>query len=168
MAEAESVLLGVLGKDYGDGVFKYLGPRPLARLEATFTRELVFVPPGGAVALLLSVARRRHAEAAEAGATLVVLGEGREGRATWATELQWIYMSMGRARVGGAKKMISAGQVHSLVTSGKAGEIWSFGRGVFGRLGHGGQDSEAVPRLIEALSGVAVKQVSAGVISTPW
>jgi hypothetical protein len=24
---AESILLGVLGKDYGDGVFKYLDPR---------------------------------------------------------------------------------------------------------------------------------------------
>ena len=53
--EVESLLLGVLGKDYGDGVFKYLDPRGLAHLEITFTRELVFVPPGGAVALLLSV-----------------------------------------------------------------------------------------------------------------
>jgi len=98
---AESMLLGVLGKDFGDGVFKYLAPRTLARLETTFTRELVFIPLGGVQALLLSVARRRHAEAAEAGATLEVLGEGREGRATWATELRWIYMAMGRARAGG-------------------------------------------------------------------
>ena len=45
--EVESLLLGVLGKDYGDGVFKYLDPRTLAHLECTFTRELVFVPPGG-------------------------------------------------------------------------------------------------------------------------
>ena len=55
----------MLGKDYGDGVFKYLGPCTLACLETTFTRELVFVPLGGPVALLWSVARRRHAEAAE-------------------------------------------------------------------------------------------------------
>ena len=68
--EVESLLLGVLGKDYGDGVFKYLDPRTLARLESTFTRELVFVPPGGAQALLWSVARRRHAETAKAGVTL--------------------------------------------------------------------------------------------------
>ena len=60
--EAESLLLGVLGKDYGDNVFKYLDPRAAACLELTFTRELVFVPPGGAQALLLSVAQRRHAE----------------------------------------------------------------------------------------------------------
>jgi alpha-tubulin suppressor-like RCC1 family protein len=76
-------------------------------------------------------------------------------------ELLWIYMAMGRARVG-AKKMISAGHEHSLVTTGKAGEIWSFGSGVYGCLGHGGSGNEAVPRLIEALNGVVVKQVAAG------
>ena len=152
------------GKDYGDGVFKYLAPRTLARLECTFTRELVFIPLGGAQALLLSVARRRHAEAAKAGATLEVLGEGRGARATWATELLWIYMAMGRARVGGAKKMISAGDQHSLVYVGyKAGGIWSFGDGMYGQLGHGGNGNEAVPRLIEALSGVVVvRQTAAG------
>jgi hypothetical protein len=159
---AESMLLGVLGKDFGDGVFKYLDPRTAACLETTFTSELVFVQPGGAQALLLSVAQRRHAEAAKAGATLGVLGEEREGRATWAMELRWIYMAMGRARVGGAKKMISGGDNHSLVTSGKIGEAWSFGHGRYGQLGHGGEENEAVPRLIEALSGVAVKHVAAG------
>ena len=88
------------------------------------------------------MARRRHAEAANAGATLVMLGEFRGvGRATWATELRWIYMAVGRARVGGAKKMISAGGAHSLVTSGKLGELWSFGQSMNGRLGHGGEGS---------------------------
>jgi hypothetical protein len=159
---AESMLLGVLGKDFGDGVFKYLAPRTLARLETTFTRELVFVQLGGVQALLLSVAQRRHAEAAKAGATLAVLDEGRGARATWATELRWIYMAMGRARVGGAKKMISAGKSHSLVTTGKIGVIWSFGDGDFGKLGHGGSGNEAVPRLIEALNHVVVKQMAAG------
>jgi alpha-tubulin suppressor-like RCC1 family protein len=156
---AESMLLGVLGKDFGDNVFKYLDPRTAACLEITFTSELVFA---GVQALLLSVARRRHAEAAKAGATLGVLGEGRGGRATWAAELRWIYMAMGRARVGGAKKMIGAGSLHSLVTTGKIGEIWSFGDGICGMLGHGGMGNEAVPRLIEALNHVVVKQVAAG------
>jgi alpha-tubulin suppressor-like RCC1 family protein len=71
-------------------------------------------------------------------------------------------MAMGRARVGGAKKMICAGSNHSLVTSGKEGMIWSFGCGGFCRLGHGGTGSEAVPRLIEALNLMVVKQVAAG------
>jgi hypothetical protein len=161
---AESILLGVLGKDFGDGVFKYLDPRTLARLELTFTSKLVFDPPDGVQALLLSVARRRHAEAANAGATLEVLGDKREGRATWATELRWIYMAMGRARVGGAKKLISAGEWHSLVTSG-TGEIWSFGEGTNGILGHGEEGDEEVPRLIEALNRVTVVKVAGGGLS---
>jgi alpha-tubulin suppressor-like RCC1 family protein len=70
-------------------------------------------------------------------------------------------MAMGRARVG-AKKVIGAGGSHSLVTSGEIGEIWSFGDGGRGRLGHGGEGDEAVPRLIEALNHVVVKQVAAG------
>ena len=32
----------MLGKDYGDSVFKYLDPPDAGRLECTFTRELVF------------------------------------------------------------------------------------------------------------------------------
>ena len=58
--------------------------------------------------------------------------------------------------------MVSAGQAHSLVTSGKAGDIWSFGSDGFGKLGHGYEGNEVVPRLIEALSHVAVKQVAVG------
>jgi alpha-tubulin suppressor-like RCC1 family protein len=69
-------------------------------------------------------------------------------------------MAVARLRVGGAKKLISAGGDHSLVTSGT--QTWSFGHGMFGKLGHGGAESEAVPRLIEALNRVAVKQVAAG------
>ena len=163
----ESGLLSILNKDFGDGVFTYLCPRTAARLECTFTSDLVFIPLGGVQALLQSVARRRHAEATEAGATLGVLGEGRGGRATWAKELRWIYMAMGRARVGGAKKMISGGARHSLVTSGKAGGTWSFGGGgEFQQLGHGCRGREAGPRpqLIEALSHVVVRQVAAGIV----
>jgi alpha-tubulin suppressor-like RCC1 family protein len=47
------------------------------------------------------------------------------------------------------------------VTSG-TGEIWSFGYGLYGRLGHGGEGNEVVPRLVEALNHVVVKQVAAG------
>jgi alpha-tubulin suppressor-like RCC1 family protein len=107
------------------------------------------------------VAARRHVEAAKMGATMLVpLGDGREGRIAWATELRWIRMAVARLRVGGAKKMVSAGYMHSLVTSGT--QTWSFGYGMFGMLGHGGMGDEAVPRLIEALDRVVVKQVAAG------
>jgi alpha-tubulin suppressor-like RCC1 family protein len=109
------------------------------------------------------VAARRHVEAAKKGATMLVpLGEGREeGRITWAAELRWVFMALARLRVGGAKKLISAGNWHTLVTSGT--ETWSFGCGSFGMLGHGGEENEAVPRPIEALNRVAAKQVAAGI-----
>jgi alpha-tubulin suppressor-like RCC1 family protein len=157
----ESLLIAALRQDSGDHVFKYLAPRNLAPLEQSLTSKLVFVPAGEGDALLHMVAGRRHVEAAKKGATMLVpLGDGREGRIAWATELRCIYMAVVRLRVGGAKKMIGAGYVHSLVMSGT--ETWSFGRGGYGKLGHGGAEHEAVPRLIEALNRVAVKQVAAG------
>ena len=162
---AESHLLYTLGRDYGDHVFKFLASRDAGRLERAFTRELVFVPAGGGAALLRSVAGRRHVEAAKAGATLVPLGERRGGRIAWATELLWVCVAMGRARVGAAKQLISAGESHSLVTSGKEGQTWSFGDNSYGKLGHGSEATEAnevVPRLIEALSRAVVRQVAAG------
>jgi alpha-tubulin suppressor-like RCC1 family protein len=164
----ESLLIAALRQDSGDHVFKYLAPRNLARLEQCLTSKLVFVPAGEGDALLHMVAARQHVEAAKKGATMLVpLGDGREGRITWTMELRWIRMAVARLRVGGAKKLISAGRSHSLVTSGKEAEIWSFGHGGWGMLGHGcvengGAENEAVPRLIEALNRVAVKQVSAG------
>ena len=98
--EAESLLIAALRQDSGDHVFKYLAPRNLGRLEQCLTSELVFVPAGGGDALLRMVAGRRHVEATKKGATLVALGEGREGRITWATELRWIRMAVARLRVG--------------------------------------------------------------------
>ena len=160
---AEPLLLGTLRRDYGDGIFKFLAPCDAARLERALPSDLVFVAAGAGVALLRAVAGRRHAEAAKAGAAMLVpLGERRAGRATWATELLWVYVVAAQLRMGGAKKMTSAGAMHSLVTTtGNDGGVWSFGAGQTGRLGHGGEGTEAVPRLVEALSRTAVRQVVA-------
>jgi alpha-tubulin suppressor-like RCC1 family protein len=110
------------------------------------------------------VAGRMQAVAEKAGVTMLLpLDEGRGGRITWAKELLWIYMAMAWVQAGGAKKMIGVGGSHSLVTSCKEGaEVWSFGHGLAGGLGHGDTGNEAVPRLIEALNHMVVKQVAAG------
>ena len=42
------------------------------------------------------------------------------------------------------------------------GEVFTFGYGEYGRLGHGGEDNELVPRRVAALAGKHVTQVSAG------
>ena len=76
-----------------------------------------------------------------------------------------VHVAVARLRVG-AKKMISASR-QSLVTLGKAGGVWSFGRyGCDALLGHGvGKDSSRwgeLPRLIKTLDRMVVVQVAAG------
>lgn len=54
---------------------------------------------------------------------------------------------------------IAAGDVHSLALSG-TGEVWSWGWGAYGQLGHGATASLTTPRRIEHLP--CVVQISAG------
>ena len=152
--EAPTFLNTALHRNWAYHVFKHLTPHDAGRLEQCLASATVFTEPA-VTPLLRMVAGRMQAAAEKEGATMLVpLDEGREGRITWAKELLWIFMAMARLRVQGAKKMISGGDIHSLVTSGKAGEIWSFGDDMYGSLGHGGDGNEAVPRLIEALNHV--------------
>ena len=46
------------------------------------------------------------------------------------------------------------------------GELFTFGEGGFGRLGHGGQQNKFVPRLVGALAGKKVIGASAGTYHT--
>jgi len=56
---------------------------------------------------------------------------------------------------------VAAGGDHSLVL-GAGGEVYSFGNGVEGRLGHGNTAIQLTPQVIKALKGVKVRAVSAG------
>ena len=56
---------------------------------------------------------------------------------------------------------VSVGSRHSLFLT-EGGKVYSCGLGEFGRLGHGNSETQLVPKLIEALSGVRVCAVSAG------
>lgn len=56
---------------------------------------------------------------------------------------------------------ISACGFHSAALS-ESGEVFTFGAGEFGRLGHGSELDERVPRVVEALKGKHVKQVACG------
>ena len=56
---------------------------------------------------------------------------------------------------------VSAGYDHSLFLT-EDGKVYSCGRGMHGRLGHGNTQNRRRPKLIEALSGVRVCAVSAG------
>jgi len=58
-------------------------------------------------------------------------------------------------------KKLSAGEEHSLVLL-ENGEIYSFGYGMYGRLGHDSSRNESVPRLVEELEGRNMISISAG------
>ena len=56
---------------------------------------------------------------------------------------------------------VSAGFVHSIAITAD-GAVWSWGRGVSGKLGHGDQQNQLLPKKVEALAGQRVVAVSAG------
>ena len=56
---------------------------------------------------------------------------------------------------------VSAGREHSLALTG-SGAVWSWGQGGGGRLGHGDEQRQLLPKKVEALAGQRVVAVSAG------
>ena len=56
-------------------------------------------------------------------------------------------------------RMVSAGALHSAAVTDE-GVMYTWGTGVYGRLGHGGKESEGIPRLVEALSAPPRKRVT--------
>jgi alpha-tubulin suppressor-like RCC1 family protein len=65
-------------------------------------------------------------------------------------------------------RAVEAGAAHCLVVS-SDGEVYSFGHGARGRLGHGVEQSQQTPKVIEALAGVKVRSVAAGYYcTTAW
>jgi len=56
---------------------------------------------------------------------------------------------------------VSAGTLHSLAITAD-GAVWSWGNGLFGRLGHGDEQNQLLPKKVEALAGQRVVAVSAG------
>jgi alpha-tubulin suppressor-like RCC1 family protein len=62
---------------------------------------------------------------------------------------------------------VSAGQIASFAV-GQDGELLSWGRGEYGSLGHGDTQDQPSPKRVEALRGVRVSSVSAGVSSATY
>jgi alpha-tubulin suppressor-like RCC1 family protein len=52
--------------------------------------------------------------------------------------------------------------VYLALCSIESGELYTFGEGKFGRLGHNSERNQLTPRLVEALIGKSVKQVACG------
>ena len=56
---------------------------------------------------------------------------------------------------------MSAGDYHSLAITAD-GAVWSWGGGAYGRLGHGDEQNQLLPKKVDALTGQRVVAVSAG------
>ena len=61
---------------------------------------------------------------------------------------------------------VAAGvSVHTVICTAE-GRVWTFGNGEYGQLGHVGNATEMVPRIVEGLMDVKVAQVAAGYFHT--
>jgi len=71
--------------------------------------------------------------------------------------------------LAGKKVIISAAacECHTAVWT-ESGELFTFGTGVLGSLGHGGKEEESVPWLVEALAGKKVIGTAAGSHTGVW
>ena len=55
---------------------------------------------------------------------------------------------------------VSAGRNHNLALT-ASGSVWSWGRGAFGKLGHGDEQDQPLPKKVEAFAGQRIVAVSA-------
>jgi len=88
-------------------------------------------------------------------------GEGSDGKLGHGNEDDVFEPTPIEALRGTRVLAVTAGCRHSLAVT-DTGEVFSFGSGQYGRLGHGDQEISYVPILIEALRGVRVVAASAG------
>ena len=56
---------------------------------------------------------------------------------------------------------MACGAAHSVCIA-ASGEVYSWGCGKYGRLGHGSEASEPQPRVVEALRGMRCVQIASG------
>jgi alpha-tubulin suppressor-like RCC1 family protein len=150
LTEAGTVL------SFGHGVDGCLGhgddedQRTPKVIEALRGERVVAVAAGGNHSLVLT----------EAGAVLS-FGHGRRGRLGHGDEEDQHRPKLIEALRGERVAAVSAGGWHSLVLT-EAGAVLSFGWGGDGRLGHGDDEHQLTPKVIEALRGERVVAVSAG------
>jgi len=137
---------GLLG--HGEGVARLNTP---SRLPSTL---------GGERAVSVS-AVAFHSLALTAGGSVWSWGFGGFGQLGHGHEQIQMQPKKIEAFAGQHVVAVSAGGRHSLALAAD-GAVWSWGGGANGRLGHGDQQSQLLPKKIEALAGQRVVAVSAG------
>jgi alpha-tubulin suppressor-like RCC1 family protein len=78
---------------------------------------------------------------------------------------QWIPKKVSGALEGLRVSYVSCGPWHTAIVT-SAGQLFTFGDGTFGALGHGDRSSSNIPREVETLKGLRTTRVSCGVWHT--
>ena len=133
---------------HGDGVWRLNTP---TRLPSTL---------GGERAVSVS-ASALHSLALTAGGAVWSWGNGVDGRLGHGDmQDQWQPTKV-EAFAGQRVVAVSTGPFHSLTLTAD-GAVWSWGDGEEGRLGHGDEQNQLLPKKVDALAGRRVVAVSAG------
>ena len=144
---AESWNPGLLG--HGEGVTRLNTP---TRLPSSTL--------GGECAVSVS-SGQCHSIALAADGAVWSWGGGRYGKLGHDDEQNQLVPKKVEAFAGQRVVAVSAGGEHSLALTAN-GSVWSWGLGWFGRLGHGDEQSQLLPKKVEALAGQRVVTVFAG------
>ena len=143
---APSYAPGLLG--HGEGVTRLNTPTRLPS------------PLGGERVVAVS-AGWAHNLAITADGAVWSWGDGLQGKLGHGDQQRQLLPKKIEALAGQRVVALSAGTFHSLALSAD-GAVWSWGGGGFGKLGHGDQQNQLLPKKIEALAGQRVLAVSAG------
>ena len=108
-------------------------------------------------------AAAHHSLALTADGAVWSWGWGSSGRLGHGDEQNQLLPKTIEAFAGQRVVTVSAGYEHSLAITAD-GAVWSWGLGVFGKLGHGDQQRQLLPKKVEALAGQRVIAVSAGLM----
>ena len=153
-----SLILTESGEVYsfGSGLFGQLGHGDIGHLllpklvEAMRGKKVVQVSAGRLHSLVLT----------ESG-EVYSFGDGFQGQLGHGDNKRQTLPKLIEAMRGKKVVQVSAGTYHSLVLT-ESGEVYSFGDGLQGQLGHGDTDNQTLPKLIEAMQDKEVAQISAG------
>lgn len=131
--------------------------------DASNPRSVCWLTGGGrrAVAVAVAAGYSHTAVITDAG-ELFTFGNGRRGRLGLDVEHPPRYApTRVEALVGKRVTCVAAGDDHTVVCTDK-GEVYTFGGGKDGRLGHGSEDDVRTPRRVEGLVGRKATAVAAG------
>ena len=145
---------------WGDGLYGRLGHgdgenQLLPKLVAALVgKQVVQISCGG-----------YHSLAVTASGAVYSWGYGDDGKLGHGNQEHQMLPKEVEALRGRQVTMVSAGGSHSLALT-ASGEVLSWGGGYYGKLGHGDEENQLRPKVVEALQGTRVVQISGGNIHT--